>query len=138
MTIKHALLLPWMEQWIPPLPSIPASSSPPGVYLVMRSTRSSATKNMARGRDKNRFPSIMISNTKQGFSLKNMEVLSTNLCKTVQHREQWGTSWRGQSQQWKIIMNMDIRDKGIIKARLLPFKIKEIQGVKYLQPCRDF
>jgi hypothetical protein len=54
----------------------------------MCSTRGSAAKNMARGRDKTRFPSIVISNTKQGFSVKNMEVMSTNLCKTVQHREQ--------------------------------------------------
>jgi hypothetical protein len=46
-----------------------------------------STRNVARGRDKTRFPSIVISNTKQGFSVKNMEVMSTNLCKTVQHRE---------------------------------------------------
>ena len=54
----------------------------------MCSSRSSTTRNMAKGRDKTRFPSIVISNTKQGFSMKIMEVMSTKLCKTVQHREQ--------------------------------------------------
>ena len=72
-------------------------------------------------------------------------------------------SWSGQSQQRKIIVNMDMRNKGVMKACLLPYKIKEtskqrtatimyftftfelgrfgandIQRVKYLQPCRDF
>jgi hypothetical protein len=42
----------------------------------MCSTRSSATENVAGGRDKTRFPSIVISNTKQGLSGKNMEVIS--------------------------------------------------------------
>jgi hypothetical protein len=116
ITIKHAVLLPWMEQWSPPSPSLPASSSPPGVYLVM----CSATKNVARGRDKTRFPSIGISNIRQGFNVKNIEVMSTNLYKIVQHREQWVTSWSGQSQQLKIIVNMDMRDKGVKTARLLP------------------
>jgi hypothetical protein len=87
-TIKHAVLFKWMEQFNPQLPSLPASSNPPGVYLIMCSTRSSATRNMDRGRDKTRFPSILISNTKQGFNVKNMEVMITNLCKNVQHREQ--------------------------------------------------
>ena len=54
----------------------------------MCSSRSSTTRNMAKGRDKTRFPSIVIKNTKQGFRMKNMEVMSTNLCKTVLYREQ--------------------------------------------------
>jgi hypothetical protein len=72
-------------------PSVPKTASkqqPSRVYLVICSTRSSATKIVARGRDKTRFPSILFSNTKKGFSVKNMEVMSTNLCKTVLHREQ--------------------------------------------------
>ena len=86
---NKAYCAPPVDGVVKPAVAKPASKQQPsGVYLVICSTRSSATKNMARGRDMTRFPSIVFSNTKQGFSVKNMEVMSTNLCKTVLHREQ--------------------------------------------------
>jgi hypothetical protein len=50
--------------------------------------RSSTNREMARKGDKTRFPSVVVSNINRGLSRKNMEVMSTNPCKTVQHREQ--------------------------------------------------
>ena len=54
----------------------------------MCSKRSSANRDMAKEGTKTRFPSTMVTNISKGLSRKNMEVMSTNPCKTVQSREQ--------------------------------------------------
>jgi hypothetical protein len=77
---NKAYCAPPVDGVLKPAVAKPASKQHPSVvYLFMCRTRSSATKNVARGIDKTRFPSIVFSNTKQGFSVKNMEVMYTNL-----------------------------------------------------------
>ena len=70
------MLCPPVDGAVKPAVAKPESKKQP--YRSLPGTRSRATRNMAWGRDKTttRFPSIMISNTNEGFRMKNMEVMS--------------------------------------------------------------